>query len=146
MPTLHTSIGPFSPGIFSTKCGTGQAIAVNPDGSLAGPEGSIPGVTAHAAKVGDSIIIFATGLGAVSPAVSNGVTPGHAVRTTIARPTVLIGGRSAQVTFSGLAPEFVGVNQINVIVPAVGPGVVPLQIELPRIRTTGKVTIAVRNP
>jgi uncharacterized protein (TIGR03437 family) len=146
LPALHTAIGSFSPGIFSTHSGAGQAIAVSRDGALAAPEGSIPGVKAHAARVGDSILIFATGLGSVSPAISDGATSRDVLRNTITTPTVLIGGVSARVTFSGLAREFVGVNQINVIVPPVGPGVVPLQIELAGIRTTRKVTIAVRNP
>ena len=56
-------VGQFSPGIFSVQFGVGQAIAINLDGSLAAPSGSIPGLATHPAKAGDTIIILATGLG-----------------------------------------------------------------------------------
>jgi uncharacterized protein (TIGR03437 family) len=32
-------------------------------------------------------------------------------------PQVTIGGVSSTVSFSGLAPDFVGLNQVNVVVP-----------------------------
>jgi hypothetical protein len=35
------SVGPFSPGIFSVQFGTGQAIAINLNGTIAAPVGSI---------------------------------------------------------------------------------------------------------
>ena len=38
----------------------GQAIAVNPDGSLAAAPSIIPGINTRPAKIGDSLIIFAT--------------------------------------------------------------------------------------
>jgi hypothetical protein len=50
------------------------------------------------------------------------------------------------VTFAGLAPEFVGVDQINIVVPAVAGNALSLQIETGGIRTTEKIVIAVRNP
>ena len=48
-------------------------------------------------------------------------------------------------TFHGLSPQFVGVNQLNVVVPSVGAGVVPLQIDAAGVRTTDKVTVAIAN-
>lgn len=41
--------------------------------------------------------------------------------TTILTPTVTIGGVPARVTFSGLAPFFVGYYQVNVQVPSNAP-------------------------
>ena len=65
----------------------------------------------------------------------------HAITT----PVVLIGGVSAHVDFAGLSPQFPGVNQVNVVIPAgVAPGdAVPLQLQLGGITTTDRVTIAV---
>jgi uncharacterized protein (TIGR03437 family) len=143
---FSASIGPASPGIFTTQSGKGQAIAINPDGSLAGPTGSIPGLAVHPAKVGDALIILATGLGAVSPAIADGAAAGDTLRYTSATPTVLIGGATAPLAFSGLSPQFVGVNQLNVTVPKVAAGVVALQISLGGITTSNLVTIAVEEP
>ena len=143
LPAFHAHIAPVAPGIFSTQFGTGQAIAINPDSSLAGPENSIPAVAVRPAKIGGVLEILVTGLGAVSPTVADGADTLDGLRQTAITPTVLIGGVSATVSFSGLAPQFVGVNQLNVIVPQVAPGVVPLQINAGGITTSSQVKIAV---
>src|SRR5215472_13638941 len=108
-------VGASAPGIFTVNFGTGPAIAINSDGSLAAPAGSIPGFATHPAKVGDSngLIILATGLGAVDHTPSDGNSP-QTLAQTVAKPVVLINGVPVQVTFSGLAPGFVGLNQVNV--------------------------------
>ena len=141
---FQASIGPVSPGIFALQSGQGQAIATNLDGSIAGPTGSIPGLAVRPVKVGDALIILATGLGAVSPSVDDGAAAGAVLRNTNVRPEVLIGGVPAGFLFSGLSPQFVGVYQINVVVPAVPPGVVPLQLKMGGITTSNLVTIAVQ--
>jgi uncharacterized protein (TIGR03437 family) len=140
-------IGPFSPGIFSVQFGVGTAIAVNPDGSVAAPENSIPGLRTQPAKIGDTIILYATGLGVTDPPGRTADNSLDALRRTTTIPTVLIGGREAQASFSGLSPQFVGVNQMNVVVPTgVTPGVVPIQLRVGGITSTDQVTIAVRAP
>ena len=138
------ALGPFSPGIFSVQFGVGQAIAFFADGVLAAPVNSIPGLTTRPAKVGDTVIIFATGLGAVDPPAQTGKQPATLTRAT-SPPVVLIGGVPATVAFAGLSPQFPGVNQINVVVPqGVVPGdALPLQIQVGGITTTDKVTMAV---
>ena len=121
-----------APGIFSFPPGAGYAIAINADGSLAAPVGQIPGIATHPAKAGDILILYATGLGAVNPPVADGAASLDQLRTTVVTPTVLIGGQSAQVFFSGLTPQFPGVNQLNVQVPAgvtTGPKV-PIQLQV----------------
>ncbi|OFW39398.1 MAG: hypothetical protein A3J28_02560 [Acidobacteria bacterium RIFCSPLOWO2_12_FULL_60_22] len=63
---------------------------------------------------------------------------------TRAQPTVTIGGQSARVLFSGMAPGFVGLWQINAEVPAsVTPGpAVPLVVTAGGV-SSNTVTIAV---
>jgi uncharacterized protein (TIGR03437 family) len=146
LPPLRTTIAAAAPGIFTVGWGVGQAIAVNPDGSFAAPEGSIAGVKSRPAHPGDSLMIFATGLGSVMPMIADGVAAGNSIRTANATPTAFVGGVPAQVTFAGLSPEFVGVNQINIVVPSVAEGIVSLQIESGGVRTSDKVVIAVRDP
>ncbi len=146
-PPFQFPVAEFGPGIFSLQSGMGQAAAINPDGTLAGPAGSVSGVALHPAKPGDTIVVFATGLGAVTPPIDNGAAPGSVLRNAATMPTILVGGVAAQVAFAGLSPQFVGVNQINVVVPIVPKaGVVPLQIKDGDVISTDKVTIAVTNP
>ncbi len=72
--------------------------------------------TAHPAKAGETVLIYCTGLGAVSSPPANGAAGNG--QETVTMPTVTIGGAKAIVSFSGLAPGFVGLYQINAEVPA----------------------------
>ena len=57
----------------------------------------------------------------------------------------LVGGVASQVTFSGLSPQFVGVNQINIVLAARTPtgNAVPVQIQVNGSTNSNLVTIAV---
>ena len=136
-----------APGIFSFPPGAGYAIAINQDGSLAAPVNAIPGISTHPAKVGDVLILYATGLGPVDQPIANGANSLDQLRNTLARPAVLIGGQQATVLFSGLTPQFPGVNQINLQIPAGVPtgDKVPIQIQVNGgPPTTSAVVIAVQ--
>lgn len=138
------TVGPFSPGVFASG---GRAIAVNQDGTLAWPTGAVSGLTTHPAKPGDVIIVYATGLGAVSSPIADGANSTDKLRNTLTVPIVTIGGVTATVDFSGLSPQFVGVNQLNITIPNVAAGdAVPFQLMLGGITTSDSVTIAVANP
>jgi len=143
---IPVQVGPVSPGIFSIGFGVGQAIASNEDGTLAAPVDSIPGILSQPARIGNTIIVLATGLGVVDPRGIDGQASLDMQRRTLATPTVLIGGAESQVRFSGLDPHSPGVYRITVIVPQITPGDrVPIQIRLGGITSTDLVTIAVRN-
>jgi uncharacterized protein (TIGR03437 family) len=137
-------VGPFSPGIFAIN---NIAVAINPDGSIAAPSGAIPGINTRPAKVADpgGLVILCTGLGAVDPPDTSGAASLDALRTATTTPTVLVGGQPAQVVFAGLSPQFVGVNQINVALPAGTPtgNNVSLQIRVGGVTTDPGITIAV---
>jgi uncharacterized protein (TIGR03437 family) len=114
-----------APGLFTTtQRGTGQAAAVNQDGTLNG--------SANPAPMGSIITLYGTGQGQVSPTVLDGMpAPASPPATTVAVPTsdsrtcttaqpsmcVAIGSSFGDVQFSGLAPGCVGLWQINVKVP-----------------------------
>jgi len=72
-----------------------------------------PDGTAAARRAGDVLEIYATGMGALQASREN-----IFLEDTVVRPRVLIGGREAEVLFSGAAPGFLGLNQINVRIPA----------------------------
>jgi len=125
----------------------GQAMALNSDGTLAAPAGAIFGLTTRPAKIGDpnGLTILATGLGAVNTPPADGANSSDQQRSTVAQPVVMIGGVAAQVTFCGLSPQFVGVNQINVVIPAgtpTGPAV-PIQIQVNGTIMSNILTVAV---
>jgi adhesin/invasin len=62
-------------------------------------------------------LIYCTGLGAVSPQPKDGVAAAGS-SSTAATPSVTIGGATAQISYSGVAPGFVGLYQINAVVPS----------------------------
>jgi uncharacterized protein (TIGR03437 family) len=70
----------------------------------------------RAAAVGDVLEIYCTGLGRLA------LNPSSGLSETAVRPQVRIAGRDAEVLFSGAAPGFVGLYQVNARVPAGTPG------------------------
>ncbi len=85
--------------------------------------------TAHPAAPGETVLIYCTGLGAVSPPPAAGAAAGGSSPTAGVAPGT-IGGAAASVSFSGLAPGFVGLYQINAVVPSVAPGNQPVVVSI----------------
>ncbi len=120
--------------------GAGIIVVVKPDQTqfLATP--------ASPASAGDALVIYCAGLGEVSPPVAAGsAAPPSTLSSTVNATTAKIGGQSAQVLFSGLAPGFAGLYQVNVLVP-VG---VAAGANVPVILTVGgisspPVTVAIK--
>ena len=140
-----------NPAIFATnQQGTGQGvILIASSGELVAPSGSIPGVAARPAKRGEYITIYCTGLGPVSNQPADGVAAlANPLSSTTTNPTVSIGGIAAPQTdgfFSGLAPGFVGLYQVNVQIPDSAPSgdAVPLTLTIGGA-TSNTVTIALQ--
>ncbi len=78
----------------------------------------VPVTTANPVSAGESITIWATGLGTVLPAVPSG-QPGRSEPLALVAitPVVELGGRKINVDFAGLAPGLVA-YQINATAPA----------------------------
>ena len=115
------AVAPANPAVFTAaQSGTGAGVIViaKPDGTqvLAGPT--------QLATAGDGLVIYCSGLGAVSPAVPDGEpAPLSPLSRTVNPVTVTIGGQTVQPFFAGLAPLFPSVYQVNIIVPAgIAPG------------------------
>ena len=95
---------------------------------------------------GDIIAIFCTGLGSVAPAVPDGSgAPSSPPASTVATAAVSIGGKPASVLFAGLSPGFVGLYQIDAVVPSgVAPGSqVPVVVSIAG-QTSPPLTMAVK--
>jgi len=108
----------YAPGIFTDGAPNGQAIAAIADTAiLAAPAGYAPGT--RPVRRGEFLTLYATGLGPVDHTPLAGFpAPLDPLARTIVQPSVTIGGRPADVSFSGLAPGMIGVYQINVQVPS----------------------------
>jgi uncharacterized protein (TIGR03437 family) len=114
--TVTTALGtsaPMSLRVTSTSPGV-FVVARNADNSIVGANGAVSPV-----KIGDVLVIYATGLGAVTPQVPSGqLAPVNPIANTSAKPIVTIGGQTAQVVNSVLSPNFVGLYQIGIVVPS----------------------------
>jgi uncharacterized protein (TIGR03437 family) len=118
------------PGIFTIPpTGQGNGILVFRDPTdnvvkIAAPTSANIGYPTAPIPPGTSAFFYATGLGAMTPAVTDGsgtCPASNGECTANSMPTVLIGGVPAQVGFAGQAPEFPGVFQINVTIPQSAP-------------------------
>ncbi|HHN73238.1 MAG TPA: hypothetical protein ENK13_04025, partial [Thermopetrobacter sp.] len=70
-------------------------------------------------RPGEVIMIWATGLGPVTPEIEDGRIQTDVLPRPVLPITATIGGRPAQVLYAGGAPGFVaGAFQVNVVVPA----------------------------
>ncbi|MGH9660931.1 MAG: kelch repeat-containing protein [Bryobacteraceae bacterium] len=101
-PLVTAPLTETAPGIFTlSQNGEGPGAILTPGtGQLARP------------RRGDAVEIYCTGLGRVVTA------PGDPLARTVVEPEVRIGGARAEVLFSGLAPGWPGVYQVNARVPA----------------------------
>jgi uncharacterized protein (TIGR03437 family) len=101
----------FSPGIFEyTGAGRRLAAALDENSNLI--------TAANPARPGAVIQLYANGLGPVSNRPESGrPAAAQPLSRTESEPLVTIDGRRATVLFSGLAPGFAALYQINVAVP-----------------------------
>lgn len=67
---------------------------------------------------GETLTIYAIGLGAVNGAVPIGYTPPDNTSTTVTNPQILLGNQPLNVIYSGLAPGSVGIYQVNAVAPS----------------------------
>ncbi len=97
------------PGIFIYD-GT-YAVAVRyQDGSLIGPN--------NPAHPGDIVIVYTTGLGPLNQVLPDGYgAPSNPLAYTQQPFQIDINGEPAQVLFSGLGPGYVGLYQLNIVLP-----------------------------
>lgn len=144
--TGSVTVADAAPGIFTVDAsGRNQAAALNSDYSINADFDRFPGSRPEAS--GNYVIIYATGIGASNPQVADGQgAPSSPLAVASSPTTVTIGGITAQVLYSGLAPGFVGLWQINAVLPESLPTnlATSLRVEL-RSRQSLETTLAVAN-
>lgn len=105
--------GPTSPGIFTIPPGgIGNGAIEHANFSVV--------TAASPAKVGETVLIYLTGMGAVSPTVTAGAAAPTSPLSQTLLPDVYIDGVLATTVFAGLTPGAAGLYQLNVTIP---PGV-----------------------
>jgi uncharacterized protein (TIGR03437 family) len=116
-------IASHSPALFEYTDSSGRlmAAAVNGSGVVGTP---------NPARRDEIVSLYVNGLGAVdNPPASGEPAPADQLLRTRTVPEVTVGGQPAEVQFSGMAPGFVGLYQMNVRVPAgVSAGIQPVVV------------------
>ena len=147
---VSINVGRAAPRILRTNLAD-HGIIVNGDGSFAIPRTN--GVSSRPARAGETVVIYALGLGATTPAVASGVgAPASPLGVTSAAYRVQFGtpgpfGGGVQVTplFAGLTPNLVGLYQINVTIPEDAPrgDAVPVVLISDLEGSSNRVTMAI---
>jgi uncharacterized protein (TIGR03437 family) len=120
--TVSVDVAARAPRLLRINVGDYGAIQ-NQDFSLPMPVGAIPGIATHPAQAGDTLTIYAIGLGQTNPAVATGQPAPSAepfARVT-SPPTVRFGAGFSAINveplFTGLTPTYAGLYQVNVTIP-----------------------------
>jgi uncharacterized protein (TIGR03437 family) len=126
--------------------GIQYVVALYADGTYVLPEGAIAGVNSRAAQPGDEIVLYGIGFGPVTPNLLAGqlVQQTNALASTF---DISVGGvRAGNVLYSGLSPNYTGLYQFNIVVPAnTGSGAVPLTFTADGAAGTQTLYLAVGN-
>src|SRR5262249_52780237 len=111
------TIAAAQPAIFTpSQTGKGQGYVLVHDANTGVEVNADP---AHPAKTGDILVTYCAGLGLTNPPVGDGQPASTtALSPTVNTVTMTIGGVNANVFFSGLAPGFIGLYQVNAIMPS----------------------------
>lgn len=103
-----------SPGIYTlNQSGVGPAAVLHANYAAV--------TSASPAKAGETLQLFLTGLGVVSPMLADGAAAGGSPPSLVKGQIVVeLGGQftKASVPFAGLAPGFAGLYQVNFVVPS----------------------------
>jgi minor extracellular serine protease Vpr len=128
--TYTLPLAGYSPALFELTSG-GQQIAASLDESY-----NVVTVANPVAR-GHVLQLFVNGLGPVSNQPASGdPAPVNPLARTIENPVVTIGNQNADVQFSGLAPGYAALYQVNVVVPNTAAGMQPVTISISGVSST----------
>lgn len=131
--TITVPLAATSPGVASvTQNGIGAAAVTHANGQLI--SASSPALR------GETVVLYLTGLGAVSPSVPDGsAAPSNPFSRTTSVLTIYLNGvcpnspncNASNISYQGLAPGFAGLYQVNFQIPltAASGSAVPLAIQ-----------------
>jgi uncharacterized protein (TIGR03437 family) len=120
---------------LGTQNGTGSGL-----GLVYETAGTTPVTLKAPAHDGDTLLVYAVGLGPTSPVTATG--PASATNPTATPVTLTVGGVTSKVLFAGVPQGLAGVYQINFTVPANVQGTQPLVATINGQSTSAAVTTA----
>jgi uncharacterized protein (TIGR03437 family) len=98
-----------TPGMYSLSDGT--TLAQHQDATLVD--------STHPAKPGEALVLYLIGMGLTNQSLVSGQgSPSNPLAAVSLTPTVTLDGETVVPFFTGLTPGFVGLFQMNIIVPA----------------------------
>ncbi|HEV8042421.1 MAG TPA: IPT/TIG domain-containing protein [Bryobacteraceae bacterium] len=108
---------------FILTYGSNRAVAFNPDGSL--------NASGNGAKPSDVMVAYLMGSGPLDNPIASGAPASSSPLSRETLPTsVSVGGASASVQFAGMAPGYVGLMQVNFVMPNLASGDYPMQVSI----------------
>ncbi len=123
-PQIPVTLTAAAPGLFQLDAT--HAVATFPDGTVLTPSSS--------AQPGDIVILWATGLGTVTPPALYGEIPTAAAPLVAgANLSILLNGApvpAGAIDYAGVAPGFAGLYQINLTLPASTPANPEIRLSL----------------
>ena len=146
-PSLAFTVGVAAaePGLYTiASSGQGQGAVLNFNAATS--DYTVNSTAAPAAK-GSTVVLYATGAGAMTSAVANTLIPASPAITPLAPVTVTIGGQAATVNGAQAPPGSVpGVLQINVVVPSTAPtgAAIAVIVNIGGVDSQANVTMAIR--
>jgi uncharacterized protein (TIGR03437 family) len=135
-----------SPGFLPFVDSTGKryVAARHADFSVLGKAGLFSGLTTTPARPGETVLLFAAGLGPTNPAVEAGAVA-STIASTTSPVTVRFGDAVAQVSYAGLSPGSSGLYQLNVQVPGTVPdGDVAVTAEINGVKTQDNIFLTIQ--
>jgi uncharacterized protein (TIGR03437 family) len=151
-PPFTVNVVAVQPGLLAPPSfnlgGTQYAVALFSDGTTyVLPPGAIAGINSRRARPGETITLYGIGFGSVTP----NIPPGQIATqvSTLTMPLSVAFGVTQAATplpYDGLAPNYVGLYQINVVVPNIGASdAEPLTFSLGGTGGTQRLSLAVGN-
>jgi uncharacterized protein (TIGR03437 family) len=142
------TIDPVDPGLLAPQSflvgGNAYVVAFLPDGTYVLPSGGIAGLNSRQAHPGEAITMYGIGMGPALDSFGQTIGGGQMASglSSIASPVaVQFGDTPAVVAYAGLAPGYVGLYQLNVMVPQVPDSdLVPLTFTLNGVSTQSLFT------
>ena len=138
LASAQVAIVDADPALFTVNNGTGNAVIVNQDGSINSDQ--------NPAARGSTVVLYATGAGETTPAAVTGQPAQAPLPQPILPVSLSMDGVPANILYAGDAPGFVGLLQINAIVPDgfMPAGILPLTLTLGSYESPAGPTISVK--